>query len=115
MINLELEMKKNILNKLNEFHDNEISVNGWFKKEFLSEFGNYVIKELEALPVEDEGKYQYGGTIYQVYLDEEETDMFIMETWSRNGSYYSDYYYWFDEMQLCEQVQRIITDWAVIK
>lgn len=114
MINLTLEMKKNILNKLNENRE-DCSLEYWFNEELLSELGNYDIREVEELATEDEGKYQYGGTVHRILLDNKETDMCIMETWSRSGSYYSDYYYNYDKLCLCEQYTRTVVDWKVIE
>lgn len=115
MIKLDLELKKAILNKLNENYYEDDPIAYWFSKQILSEFGNYNIKEVEELDVEDEGKYQYGGTIYRILLDDKETDMTFMETWSRSGSYFTEYYYSYNKFDLCEQYTRTIVDWKVIE
>ena len=115
MIELNLELKKSILKKLNENRNEEESLECWFDEKLLSEFGNCEIRTVKELTTEDEGKYQYGGTIYRVCLNKEATDMCIMETWSRSGSYYSDYYYGYNELQPCEEYTRTIVDWKVVK
>ena len=116
MIKLSLDLKKEILKKLNKNRDQEYSIEGWFDKELLSEFGyhDYEFHIVDELLTEDDGKWQNGGSIYQVYMNNRETDMYIMETWARSGSYYSDYYYVFDDLQLCEKYTRTIEDWRVI-
>jgi len=75
----------------------------------LNGFG-YSLCEYEEDDISDEGKYQYGGTTYQLvefdksiesYPDGNSTtkefNLFIYVGFSRSGSYYSDWYYMYDE------------------
>ena len=72
--------------------------------EFNGEY--YSIVETDEDPIEDEGKYQYGGTYYQlVKYDKnisswpssasilEKYDIEIYLPYRRSGSYYSEYFY----------------------
>lgn len=74
---------------------------------FNSEY--YDLVETGEDPIQDEGKYQYGGTYYQlVKYDKNITpypssasilgkyDIEVYLPYSRSGSYYSDYFYMFD-------------------
>lgn len=115
MIELNLELKKSILKKLNENRDQCESLGDWFDEKLLSEFGSCEIRTVKELTTEDEDKYQYGGTIYRVCLDNSPTDMLLKETWWRSGSYYTDYYYEYNELQPCEEYTRTIVDWKVVK
>jgi len=78
----------------------------------LNGFG-YSLCEYEEDDISDEGKYQYGGTTYQlVEFDKsiesypngnstmKEFNLFIYVGFSRSGSYYSDYYYDYDSPSL---------------
>lgn len=85
---------------------NEIEIEG-FKFEFRGEC--YSVTEIEEDDVISEGKYESGGTRYQLVkydntvcnypCDEnilEKYDVQIYITWYRTGSYYSDWYYSYD-------------------
>ena len=74
---------------------------------------NYGLIEVGEQQVTDEGKYQYGGETYQlVEFDKTITsypcdksitkkfNLFVDEGWSRSGSYFSDYYYTYEEPSL---------------
>ncbi len=64
--------------------DVEVKVNGV----------NYGTVEVESLPTEDEGKYQFGGTIYgigEIENDEIKEILFYIERdFTQTGSYYSE-------------------------
>ena len=77
----------------------------------------YSYDEEEELDIEDEGKYQYGGCIYAIGLLDEEKGygvkgepLFYMEQdFSRSGSYFSDYYYDYEEPYVVEKVEKVVT------
>ena len=77
----------------------------------------YDYEEVEVLPVDDEGKYQYGSTIYGIGLLDEERGygtkgdiiFHIKQDFSRSGSYYSEYYYEYEEPYFVEQITKVIT------
>lgn len=85
----------------------------------------YEYEEVEDSPIDDQGKYQYGSTIYGVGLLDEgrgygikgDTLFHIKQDFSRNGSYYTDYYYDYGKPYLVEQVTKVITttDWEAIE
>lgn len=69
----------------------------------------YSLVETGEDPIEDEGKYQYGGTYYQLVKYDKNIsswpssasilgkyDIEVYLPYSRSGSYYSDYFYMFD-------------------
>ena len=81
----------------------------------------YSHKEIEELDVEDEGKYQTGGTIYAIgILDEEkgygikETLFYIEQDFTRSGSYFSEYYYEFESPYVVEQREIVKTIWKAV-
>lgn len=74
--------------------------------EFIFNDEYYDLVEVGEDPIEDEGKYQYGGTYYQLVkydnnIDPWPSDKSILEKYdievylpySRSGSYFSEYYY----------------------
>lgn len=70
----------------------------------------YSLCEYDEEDISDEGKYQYGGTTYQlVEFDKsiesypngksttKEFNLFVYVAFSRSGSYYSDWYYSYEK------------------
>lgn len=75
--------------------------------EFNGEY--YDLVEIDEDPIQDEGKYQYGGTHYQLLKYDKnidpwpsdrstlgEYDIEVYVSYCRSGSYYSDYFYSYD-------------------
>nr|DAG17526.1 MAG TPA: hypothetical protein [Bacteriophage sp.] len=122
-IKLDLELKKQIIKALGglAFRDGYGEDVSFYDSndldDTLKKFGDVYLDVAKELDVDDEGKYQYGGMIYRVYKDGEPTDMYIRETWSRSGSYFSDYYYSYDELELVEPYTKTITieDYRVVE
>lgn len=112
MIILSYEERLNILNELNKNYDVKKS----FEERGLGEFTDYDVCWVEDLPTEDEGDYQtqLGGAVYRLLIDKEETNMTFMENWVRSGSYSSGFCYEYEELCLCEQFKRVVTDWKII-
>ena len=85
----------------------------------------YTYEEAEVLTVEDDGKYQFGSTIYGIGLLDEvrgygtkgDVLFHIRQDFARSGSYYSDYYYDYEKPYLVEQVTKVITTtlWKAIE
>ena len=85
----------------------------------------YDYEEVDVLSVEDDGKYQYGSTIYGIGLLDEERGygtkgdvlFHIKQDFNRSGSYYSDYYYDYEKPYVVEQVTKVITttEWEAIE
>ncbi|MBY6838679.1 hypothetical protein [Clostridium botulinum] len=83
----------------------------------------YKWTEIEELPTEDEGKYQYGGTIYGVGIHNAEKEygiigeplFFIEQDFTKTGSYYSEQYYEYEEPYLVEKKEKTIIVWESIK
>ena len=71
------------------------------------------IEEVEDLGWDDEGKYQYGGSVVKDTTD----NTHFMITQSRSGSYYSDYYYGTPEVVQVEPKVETITRvvWKEVK
>lgn len=114
MIKLNLKEKKELL----KFIEEHIELKEFYGNKEIKDLYNdfkVTVKHIEKLPIEDEGKYQHSGDIYQVIMDEKITDMFIMLAWYRTGSYYSDYYYEYYKPELCERYEKVIVDWRVLK
>lgn len=125
MIELSLELKKNILNKLNENNNHSMSVESWFTKETLSEFGNYNICKIDELTLEDETGFQYEGAVYRVLLNDKETDMTFLSTWQLEEYSFTfltifkedigKTYLIYHDLDLCEKYEKTIVDWKVIE
>ena len=110
-------INEELLNKLkeevNKIKDGtEYSV---MEEDFIFKFEGktYSVEELEKDTIEDSGKYQNGGTTYQLVSFDtkvcsypsnssitERFNVTIYEKWSRSGSYYSDYYYTYYKPQI---------------
>ena len=85
----------------------------------------YDYEEVDVLSVEDDGKYQYGSTIYGIGLLDEERGygtkgdvlFHIKQDFNRSGSYYSDYYYDYEKPYVVEQVTKVITttEWEMVE
>lgn len=83
----------------------------------------YYWVEIEELPTEDEGKYQYGGTIYGIgkYDNQKgygiigEPLFFIEQDFTKTGSYYSEQYYEYDEPYVVERKEKTVIVWESIK
>lgn len=122
-IKLDLELKKQIIEALDAlaFRDSYGEDRSFYDSndldDTLKKFGDVYLDVAKELDVDDEGKYQYGGMIYRVYKDGKPTDMYIRETWSRSGSYFSGYYYSYDELELVEPYTKTITieDYRVVE
>lgn len=121
-IKLDLELKKQIIEALDAlaFRDSYGEDRSFYDSndldDTLKKFGDVYLDVAKELDIDDEGKYQYGGMIFRVYKDGEPTDMYIRETWSRSGSYFSDYYYTYDNLELVEPYTKTITieDYRVV-
>ena len=85
----------------------------------------YAFAEVESMTWESEGKYDIGQSIWQIgFADEEcswnikegrKLDLYIMQCASRTGSYYSDYYYEYDEPFVVESKEIVTREWIQIK
>lgn len=75
----------------------------------LNGFG-YLLREYDTESIQDEGKYQYGATTYQLvefdksiesYPNKKSTtkvfNLFVYVAFSKSGSYYSDWYYSYEK------------------
>lgn len=106
MIILPYEERLKVLNKLNENYDE--------KKSFEERNFDYDFRWIEDLKEGLEEKYPWGATIYRLFIGGEETNMTIMETWERNGSYDTGFNYKYEKLDLCEQFKKVVTDWKII-
>ena len=85
----------------------------------------YSYNVTEELEIKDDGKYQFGSSIYGIGLLNTEKGydimgdvlFYIKQDFNRSGSYYSDYYYEYEKPYLVEQVTKVITttEWEVIR
>ena len=82
----------------------------------------YHVEKIEELTTTDEGKYQFGGTIYAVgYLDEErgygitgKPLFYVEQDFSKTGSYYSHQEIEYEKPYIVEKVQKIISVWTAV-
>jgi len=86
-------------------------INGIDQEDFLEDQSvvvndvRYYLSEVENAGWEDDGKYQYRYATYQIvnvnenYKTTKSYNAFISQSVSRTGSYYSDYYYDYLEIE----------------
>lgn len=81
----------------------------------------YSYEEVEELSTEDDGKYQFGGTIYAIGVLKEEDGygiveplFYIEQDFARCGSYFSDYYYEYESPYIVEQKEITQIVWRAI-
>lgn len=94
-----------------EFADN-VEVNGIL----------YTYEEVEKLKTIDEGKYQYGGSIYAIGVSKEdgysivEPLFYVRQGFSKSGSYFSDYQYEYEELEIVERKEelKLVVSWESI-
>lgn len=66
----------------------------------------------ETLPVEDDGKYSFGGHVFRVFNEDNEDECFyVLQGFSRSGSYFSEYYYDFEKPCLCVKKTKMVEYW----
>lgn len=77
---------------------------------------------IEELPTEDEGKYQFGGTIYGVGHKSKEGYgivgdplFYVEQDFTQTGSYYSYQERTFDKPYVVEKKEKIITVWEAVR
>lgn len=85
----------------------------------------YTFNEIKSMKWESQGKYDNGESIWQIGIADDECtwkikedgefDLYIMQTASRNGSYYSDYYYEYEEPFIVESREIVTTEWVEVK
>ena len=65
-------------------------------------------KEESDCSWEDEGKYQQGTYIMRVFKNDEPTDLYLSQGVTRYGSYYTDWDYTYDEVEICEKKVELV-------
>lgn len=82
---------------------------------------DYSFEEIEELNTIDEGKYQYGGTVYGIGIFDEEKGygikevlFYIEQDFSQTGSYYEYQERSFDKPYIVEKREVIKTVWESI-
>ena len=81
----------------------------------------YYLEEKEDKGWKSEGKWETNYYIYELICDDGDdilpTGVFIGQGRSRSGSYYSEYYYEFEELEIVEQVEEtiVIKKWVTKK
>ena len=78
----------------------------------LEDFYNYPegvkFEEESDCSYEDEGKYQCGTYIVRVIKNGEPTDLYLSQEVTRYGSYYTDWDYSYDEVDICEKKTELV-------
>ena len=65
-------------------------------------------KEESDCSYEDEGKYQCGTYVVRVIKNGEPTDLYLSQGVTRYGSYYTDWDYTYDEVDICEKKTELV-------
>lgn len=82
--------------------------------ELDSEKFKFCFEEVEDEGWEDEGKYSNNGYVFRVSVYDaeggfvEDLDLYIKQYASRTGSYYSDYYYEYEEPFRVTKIKKIV-------
>lgn len=115
----DLELYKEILGRFNDELDGEnmecidkVEVNGI----------TYSYEEEDVEDTIDEGKYQYGGTIYAIGVSKEdgfgivEPLFYVKQDFTKSGSYFSHQEYEYEELYIVEKKEevKIITSWKSV-
>lgn len=113
-------MNKELFNKICKKMPTNISIEDM---EVIEVDGNkYHCKEVELLDTTDEGKYQYGGSIYAIGVFDEEYGygiigeplFFVEQNFTQTGSYYSYQEREYEEPYMVERKEKVITVWEAI-
>lgn len=113
-------MSKELFNEICDEMPSSISIEDMDVIEI--EDKKYHVEKIEELTTTDEGKYQFGGTIYAVgYLDEErgygitgKPLFYVEQDFSKTGSYYSHQEIEYEKPYMVERVQKIVSVWTAI-
>ena len=81
---------------------------------------NYAFNEFDNEEDIDEGKYKSGATIYELVVydendKEKQTGIFVRQSYTKYGEYWSGYEYEYDELVQVEEKQKTITYWAEVE
>ena len=96
------ELKKLIIDVIDETYWEEV------------EFSDYELKEVEELDEVDNGKYSYGGVIIAVYKKnktDEEPLFYLRQNYTKTGSYYTDYDYYYKKPYVTSKITKTIEVW----
>lgn len=56
-----------------------------------------------------DGKYDSSECVVRVIVDGSPTDLYLQQFVSRSGSYYSDYEYYYNEVEIVEKKTKVVT------
>ena len=75
----------------------------------------YFAEEEERLTTEDEGKYQFGGTVYRIISNNPlDCDFFIRQDFYQTGSYYSYQEVTYEQPYIVEKVPIQTYKWKAV-
>ena len=108
---LSTEQVRNILSNIDiEMpEDDEVEVDGVM----------YSLLEREDMGWKSDGKYETNYCIYELMSDDGDksvsTGIFVGQGKTRIGSYYSEYYYEYENFDIVEQIEVVVKKWVVVK
>lgn len=113
-------MNKELFNKICEKMPTNISIEDMDAIEIDN--NKYHSEEVEELDTIDEGKYQFGGSIYAIGLFNEERGygiigeplFFVEQDFTQTGSYYSYQEREYEEPYIVEKKEKVIISWEAI-
>ena len=74
----------------------------------------YYISEEEELDTTDEGKYQFGATVYRIINDKEDKYFFVKQDFYQTGSYYSYQERTYEQPYIVQKVEVKTYKWKAI-
>lgn len=98
-------------NEIFEIIKDEIGTRGIWDDHFkVGDFELFLEDEEKTI---DEGKYQFGGNVYEVAL-KGETLFYVRQSFVQSGSYFSHQEVDFEELELVEKATKTIEYWRSI-
>lgn len=68
----------------------------------------YDLREEENENWVSEGKYEYRKYVCEILEDNNPTGVYLSQSQSRSGSYYTDWYYYYEKPEIVEKYEQII-------
>lgn len=83
--------------------------------EFMHDGVSYYLSEHEEMPIIDDGKYSYGEIIYKIGAIETDDEFYVSQTFTRTGSWYSDYETEYDLFEIVEPREVTKIEWEAVR
>ena len=113
-------MSKELFDRIREEMPSSISIEDM--EVIVVDGHKYDCEEVEELETVDEGKYQYGGSIYAIGVFNEEKGygikndplFYVRQDFTQTGSYYSYQEREYEKPYIVEKKEKVITVWEAV-